>query len=305
MWPVYAIVFAAAFLAVLLTTVLMAAVLAGGSLLAASAGLSEAALARFSVRLQEEASTGLLGLVLGGVTAVFVLALLSVLGNWRAGRSAKPAPSPESERLVERLRIDVASPVDVGLTVLGFLGLGLLIDEVVAAFALDRSGSLAAFNESIASVHGLDRVLLALFLGLGAGVSEEMFFRGFVLNRLWSLRGRAHALFASSLLFGAFHADLVHSTLATLMGFYLGACFVHSRSLLATVAAHALNNILVVLLFDVHLTLGPRYPLGWEPEGVGVGAGFSILSVAGALTSVVCLLALVRRHRGESATRVW
>ncbi|MBK8011929.1 MAG: CPBP family intramembrane metalloprotease [Deltaproteobacteria bacterium] len=296
-WPVYVVVALAAFLTVLLAAVSMLVVLSAGSLLGASAGLSDEALKQLSNRLREEASTGLFGLVAGGGSTFLVLGLLSVVASRSWSWSWRRPVAAERSKHIDWLRADVFSLVDLGLTTLGFLGLGLVIDEVVGTFALDRSGSLSAFNEIVGSVHGVDRALLALFLGLGAGVGEEMFFRGYVLNRIWLARGRAHALLASSLLFGVFHADLVHSTLATIMGFYLGMCFIYSKSLPATVAAHALNNMLVVSLFDVHLHLGPRYDFG-----AGEGSGLSLWSVVGAATATVCLVALARRHRDEGTT---
>jgi len=89
-------------------------------------------------------------------------------------------------------------------------------------------------------------VLLALVLV--APVTEELLFRGWLLQDLKEQYGARRALVWSSLLFGLVHIEPTAVLYATLGGLVLGAVALRTKSTLASIAMHAGVNALPLLL---------------------------------------------------------
>jgi len=89
-------------------------------------------------------------------------------------------------------------------------------------------------------------VLLALVLV--APITEELLFRGWLLQDLKEQYGTRRALVWSSLLFGLVHIEPAAVLYATLGGLVLGAVALRTKSTLASIAMHAGVNALPLLL---------------------------------------------------------
>jgi membrane protease YdiL (CAAX protease family) len=89
-------------------------------------------------------------------------------------------------------------------------------------------------------------VLLALVLV--APVTEELLFRGWLLQDLKEQYGARRALVWSSLLFGLVHLEPTAVLYATLGGLVLGAVALRTKSTLASIAMHAGVNAIPLLL---------------------------------------------------------
>ncbi|MFD3447534.1 CPBP family intramembrane glutamic endopeptidase [Microbacteriaceae bacterium 4G12] len=77
-----------------------------------------------------------------------------------------------------------------------------------------------------------------------APIMEEIIFRGFFLNRMAYKWGIKKAIIFSSLLFGLGHTDVIG---ATIFGIVMCLVYLKTRSLLMTMAVHALNNFSISL----------------------------------------------------------
>jgi membrane protease YdiL (CAAX protease family) len=152
--------------------------------------------------------------------------------------------------VIRRLSLEPPRLATLAVAVLGLVGVTTMLDSIVGLLDLRDFGTLASMRDAVAGLDAGQKLVFAVLIGIGPGVTEELFFRGYFLNRLAAARGTAGALVASSLLFGAFHADPVHSVLAAVMGLYLGACLVYSRSLWVPIAAHTANNAMATLTAD-------------------------------------------------------
>jgi membrane protease YdiL (CAAX protease family) len=106
----------------------------------------------------------------------------------------------------------------------------------------------------------LNFILTLLGAGLLAPVAEEMFFRG-LIHRWFSARfGFWPAIFLSSAVFAAGHADSIGVVAsAFVLGLVLAAIYDRGRSLWLTIAVHASNNCLAVIL--LYATLALKLPL--------------------------------------------
>lgn len=91
-------------------------------------------------------------------------------------------------------------------------------------------------------------VSILLALVLVAPVTEELLFRGWLLQDLKEQYGARRALVWSSLLFGLVHVQPAAVLYATLGGLVLGAVALRTKSTLASIAMHAGVNALPLLL---------------------------------------------------------
>ncbi len=178
------------------------------------------------------------------------------------------------EPLAERLRLGVRG-VRWGLVPLAVLGLAALshfLNALILLAGYGDRGNLRLMGDVISSASGWPLFVLAAALVLGAGTAEELFFRGFLQQRLARRFSPAVAVVVAAGCFGFQHFDWVQGPAAALLGLYLGWVAERARSIVPAIVAHAVNNALAVI--------GAR----WEPPEstavlVSVLAGSLVLGV--------------------------
>lgn len=132
---------------------------------------------------------------------------------------------------------------------------------------------------------GGSSVLFALVLV--APLTEELLFRGWLLQDLKDQYGRRKALLWSSLLFGLVHLELSAILYATLGGLVLGAVALRTKSTLASIAMHAGVNALPLLLPASLLRIEGFNTLSQRVEHVSV---WLLLLSSGALIALLAIL---------------
>jgi membrane protease YdiL (CAAX protease family) len=90
-----------------------------------------------------------------------------------------------------------------------------------------------------------------LVIGLGPGIGEELWCRGFLGRGLIGNYGVVLGIFATSFWFGFIHLDPCQGTMAMLMGLWLHFVYLTTRSLLLPMLLHTLNNSCAVLITRV------------------------------------------------------
>ena len=110
-------------------------------------------------------------------------------------------------------------------------------------------------------------ILCVLVVGVMAGLSEEMLFRGAMLRTMQDSRLGKHAVvWITAILFSAFHLQFYGFVPRMLLGVWLGYLFVWTGSLWVPIIAHTLNNSTVVLMSYLS-------NMGVLPEGFGDNLG--------------------------------
>jgi membrane protease YdiL (CAAX protease family) len=87
-----------------------------------------------------------------------------------------------------------------------------------------------------------------LVIGLGPGVGEELWCRGFLGRGLVGNYGVVLGVVATSFFFGLIHLDPCQGTMAMVMGLWLHFVYLTTRSLWLPMLLHFLNNSLAVLV---------------------------------------------------------
>ncbi len=110
-------------------------------------------------------------------------------------------------------------------------------------------------------------ILCVLVVGVMAGLSEEMLFRGALLRTMQDSRLGNHAVvWITAFLFSALHMQFYGFVPRMLLGVWLGYLFVWTGSLWVPIIAHTLNNSTVVLMSYLSNK-------GVFPEGFGDNLG--------------------------------
>lgn len=177
-----------------------------------------------------------------------------------------------------RLRLG-ASPrwFATGLTaMLQLVGFGMLASQTAVWLGVSEQGTLPVLRRAFSHLSPPLLVQAVLIVGVGAGVAEELFFRGFLLTRL---EQRARPWLANLLvatLFGLAHFDAVHSSFALLVGVAQGWTSRRSGSIRPAMVAHTINNVIGV----IGMTVADSSPETFAPLEVVGGAALFALGTA-------------------------
>jgi membrane protease YdiL (CAAX protease family) len=136
------------------------------------------------------------------------------------------------------------------LWVVGFL-LYLLLCSV--GFSFLGGSATEEFAKDIQNVRGATKVLLWLALYVGAPVTEELFFRGFLFVGIQRSRlGPIGAIVITTLLFAAIHIqyDLQGIVMVSAASLFFGAARHKTNSLPLCVVLHSMMNVIATLRHD-------------------------------------------------------
>lgn len=138
-------------------------------------------------------------------------------------------------------------------TVFGFFGMTMLFYSVgIILQQLLMGGCFAAgfspireeyLSDSDLSVPYL--VLEVVLTGIIGPFAEELMFRGVILRRL-SIVSQRFAIFASALIFGMMHGNLLQMVMCFCIGLVLGYAAVKTGSLLLPIAGHMFINLFAI-----------------------------------------------------------
>jgi|JI10StandDraft_1071094.scaffolds.fasta_scaffold193813_3 membrane protease YdiL (CAAX protease family) len=140
---------------------------------------------------------------------------------------------------------------------LQLLGFGMVASQVAIALGMGETGTLPLLRRAFSHLTPPLFVLSVLIVGVGAGVAEELFFRGYLLTRLEQRVRPWFANMAVAFAFALAHFDPVHSSFAFLVGVAQGWTSRRSGSIRAAMVAHTFNNIIGVVSMAVAET-GPE-----------------------------------------------
>lgn len=193
------------------------------------------------------------------------------------------ALSPTAPSLRERLRLHdpprwLATGLAGAVALVGVSRLGSSLREALGAFG---EGPVGVARHDFAGLSPELAVLGVLIAGAGAGIGEELFFRGYLQTRLEQRAPPWLANVAVAALFGLAQGEFWHATFAFGAGLLLGWTARRAGTILASAVAHALNNGFWVAT----MALGRADRDAWHHDGgvasFVVGAMLGVAGVAG------------------------
>ncbi len=217
----------------------MATALAGGVAVLVALALTasyrlDGSFARFSRDDVDHVARSAAGLLGGGLAACLSFALFALVPA-----SLSPELFEARLRLAWRPRWGAWGLV----TAVGMLGVGRICSGALALAGLEETGSLGQIHRAL--WRPSPGVALASFavVAVGAGVGEELFFRGYAQTRMAERWGARASVIVSAALFAAAHLDPIHSLFALFAGLLLGWASARAGTIRVTLVAHVINNV--------------------------------------------------------------
>jgi membrane protease YdiL (CAAX protease family) len=136
------------------------------------------------------------------------------------------------------------SIVDVLLTGASLTGLVLLL---IAGYLLVTFSGQDLMTQMTSIFNGWPWPLGVLIIGVGPGIGEELWCRGFLGRGLVAKHGVVLGVVFTSFFFGLIHLDPNQGLMAMLMGLYLHFTYLATRSLWVPILLHFLNNSVAVV----------------------------------------------------------
>ncbi len=196
----------------------------------------------------------------------------------------------------ERVRLGPAPRLSPGGWIAACVGVLMLGEAFSSAVVLagwwDEEGPIALLARASREASPAVFMLMMLTLALGAGVGEELFFRGYLQSRLVQRWGRWMGIGVSSLAFGLIHFDPLHSTLACAIGLFLGWVAERAGSIRPAMLMHVLNNT---------VSLGTAR---WAPAGEWPTWAYAATFVLCMAAFAGCVAVLRRTPEAASAPEV-
>ena len=146
------------------------------------------------------------------------------------------------------LRLVSCSPTFIFWGAVGIVPLGMLVSQlaqVLVHFVPElMSENLVKLVESSAFAGDLPVYLFySAVISVGAGISEELAFRGYILRGVQSAVRPWGAITISALVFALFHIEPLHILMVFPAGLYLGYLAISTGSIYPAIIAHAFNNL--------------------------------------------------------------
>ena len=167
--------------------------------------------------------------------------------------------------------------------------------------AMRQAEDMAAdATKQILDINTIPQLLSCLFVvGLMAGLSEEMLFRGAMQRTMQDSWLGAHtAIWVTAIVFSAFHMQFFGFLPRMLLGAWLGYLFVWTRSLWVPIIAHTLNNSTVVVMS--YLAGKGVVPAGFGDNlGLPADGAFPWMATASLVLSIAIALWAARSFRNE------
>jgi membrane protease YdiL (CAAX protease family) len=209
-----------------------------------------------------------------------VVELISILFGWVALRLIAGRTWPR------KVALRLPSLPHLILTLLS-LPAFMLIAQAVNLATKDYVPTFGGLESLGTMIGNWPMWLGVLLIGLGPGIGEELFFRGFLGRGLVGNHGVFLGVILTSVLFGVVHVEPQQVIYAPVMGIMLHFIYLNTRSLLMPMMLHTLNNSLSVLegWAEVHQTT-PAWVKAVEEGGLNdyflpvyAGAAFLILAI--------------------------
>lgn len=153
-----------------------------------------------------------------------------------AGREIKAAEGSAIARVTEKVNVYM---IVCCMAVSASMGINMLFSLT----GFDRRSE--AYTKAAENQFGIPFLFGLLLFGIVSPLAEEVLFRGIIYNRMKKYYPCGLAIVISSLLFGAYHGNIVQGVYGTLMGFMLALVYEKSRSFMAPYLFHASANVSV------------------------------------------------------------
>ncbi|MCY4172428.1 MAG: type II CAAX endopeptidase family protein [Bacteroidetes bacterium] len=198
----------------------------------------------------------------------------------------------DSSRPLKYLRITKCTPIDLGLSCLGYFGLvpivlgaGILNEQVPLPEILQQMEEQQMVIVEWLTSGGGNFGLNLLLVAVTPAVFEEVFFRGFLQRRAERAMGIVGGILFTGILFGLFHLRLTQVIPLAVLGCYFAYLTWSTGSLLIPIILHFLNNGMMLAISK------------WGDQSIADPEVIPWLFVfTGGIVFIICIIFIHRNH---------
>lgn len=153
-------------------------------------------------------------------------------------------------KAISKIRITLEN-IDIAFLWGIFAAILIYIIIFVFSFILQSLGTNPTDLSNVTDLDFLSPPILFVLVAV-IPVAEEIFFRGFLLEKIGSFAGQNVAIVATSVLFGIAHigyGKLFPVIMPMIMGLLLAYIVIKTKNLFASIFAHVSFNVVVIILY--------------------------------------------------------
>ncbi len=138
--------------------------------------------------------------------------------------------------------------------VIGIISLNLLIDfiwNLLYPLFPSLLDEYSTFLDNYTSTSPFTMVLIIILGSFGAGIIEELMFRGLIQRSFLSKYDPNVAILLTSAMFGVIHFNIVQGISTFFIGIFLGIITYKSKSIYPAITAHITNNLISLILINL------------------------------------------------------
>lgn len=171
--------------------------------------------------------------------------------------------------------------IHVLLLVLLGVGLQVGISFIMNLIAMVKPELFYNYGIILEQLGGGGSVVSLIYIGIIAPISEELIFRGVILNKGKVVFPIFWANVLQAFLFGLYHMNMIQGIYAFIIGMFLGSICIGFKSIYAAVVLHVIINLCGLMLGQLSISEKYQTPL--------VFGGIIIISTIGVICSMIIL----------------
>ena len=173
----------------------------------------------------------------------------------------------------------------LSLFLIPIIGFGNIIVATILSYF-----DLMILYEMPTATNSFELLKYSFLIAISAGICEEIFFRGMILNAYESATNKKFAIIMSAILFGVFHFNIQNLLGPILLGIIFGYLVIITDSIYSAIIAHTLNNWVAVIGGYLTNIYSPEI---YELENLNVEVNVNDMIVSTISLSVVAILSII------------
>jgi membrane protease YdiL (CAAX protease family) len=155
------------------------------------------------------------------------------------------------QNMIKIIKLDnKISLLHIGICIISAIGLNMAINGLISMSQI--TNLFPEYEEVISGIINHDFYLTLLCVGILIPISEEILYRGILLNKLRNGFSISIAIIIQGILFGISHMNFIQGMYAFIIGAFFGYIVIWTGSLLSSIIMHIVVNSMSVIISNTN-----------------------------------------------------
>jgi membrane protease YdiL (CAAX protease family) len=155
------------------------------------------------------------------------------------------------QNMIKMIKLDnKISLLHIGICIISAMGLNMAINGLISMSQI--TNLFPEYEEVISGIINHDFYLTLLCVGILIPISEEILYRGILLNKLRNGFTISIAIIIQGILFGISHMNFIQGIYAFIIGAFFGYIVIWTGSLLSSIIMHIVVNSMSVIISNTN-----------------------------------------------------